>query len=50
MEYGNYGIRDSLTGASWGKEKKSLEWHKTKFQKGHWHLNDPGTVPIYYRP
>ncbi|WP_192878056.1 MULTISPECIES: PVC-type heme-binding CxxCH protein [Arenibacter] len=42
MEYGNYGYRDLLTGASW-KERRA-GWHN-EIPKRHWHLNDPGTVP-----
>tara|TARA_R110000868_G_scaffold1635_9_gene13151 strand:+ start:17009 stop:20137 length:3129 start_codon:yes stop_codon:yes gene_type:complete len=42
MEYGNYGYRDLLTGASWQERRTGWE---NEIPKRHWHLNDPGTVP-----
>ncbi|SHG02451.1 putative membrane-bound dehydrogenase domain-containing protein [Arenibacter palladensis] len=42
MEYGNYGYRDLLSGASWRERRTG--WHND-IPKRHWHLNDPGTVP-----
>jgi putative membrane-bound dehydrogenase-like protein len=42
MEYGNYGYRDEMTGASWGSRRTNME-KEIPFR--HWHLNDPGVVP-----
>ncbi|MCA9190601.1 MAG: c-type cytochrome [Planctomycetales bacterium] len=42
MEYGNYGYKDELTGASWQQSRIGLESEKPL---QHWHLNDPGVVP-----
>ena len=42
MEYGNYGYRDEVTGASWNTPRTNLE---TEIPLRHWHLNDPGVVP-----
>jgi putative membrane-bound dehydrogenase-like protein len=42
MEYGNFGFKDAITGASWQTRRTNLE--KTIPQQ-HWHLNDPGVVP-----
>ncbi|WP_192877644.1 MULTISPECIES: PVC-type heme-binding CxxCH protein [Arenibacter] len=42
MEYGNYGYRDLLTGASWQERRTGWE---NEIPQRHWHLNDPGTVP-----
>jgi putative membrane-bound dehydrogenase-like protein len=42
MEFGNYGYRDELTGASWKAVRTGME-HEIPLQ--HWHLNDPGVVP-----
>ncbi len=42
MEYGNYGYRDEMTGASWAEARtgeSEIVWEK------HWHQNDPGVVP-----
>lgn len=42
MQYGNYGYKDELTGASWGARRTNIE-KEIPFR--HWHLNDPGVVP-----
>ncbi len=42
MEFGNYGYRDEMTGASWSKRRTNME-KEIPFR--HWHLNDPGVVP-----
>ncbi|HTF18281.1 MAG TPA: PVC-type heme-binding CxxCH protein [Chryseolinea sp.] len=42
MEYGNYGFRDEITGASWSARRTN--WEK-EIPLRHWHLNDPGVVP-----
>jgi len=42
MEYGNYGYRDELTGASWQTPRTNWE---SEIPLRHWHLNDPGVVP-----
>ncbi len=42
MEYGNYGYRDEITGATWNSDRIGLE---TDVPLRHWHLNDPGVVP-----
>jgi len=42
MEYGNYGYRDEMTGASWGARRTNME---KEIPLRHWHLNDPGVVP-----
>lgn len=42
MEYGNYGYRDELTGASWQVPRSNME---TEIPLRHWHQNDPGVVP-----
>ncbi len=42
MEFGNYGYRDEMTGASWGTRRTNME-KEIPFR--HWHLNDPGVVP-----
>jgi putative membrane-bound dehydrogenase-like protein len=42
MEYGNYGFKDELTGASWQAERENVE---KEIPQRHWHLNDPGVVP-----
>jgi len=42
MEYGNYGYRDEMTGASWSARRTNME-HDIPLR--HWHLNDPGVVP-----
>ncbi len=42
MEYGNYGYKDEMTGASWQAKRTNLE---DSIPLRHWHLNDPGVVP-----
>ncbi|HTE30935.1 MAG TPA: PVC-type heme-binding CxxCH protein, partial [Chryseolinea sp.] len=42
MEYGNYGYRDEMTGASWSSRRTNME---PEIPLRHWHLNDPGVVP-----
>ncbi len=42
MEYGNYGYRDEMTGASWNVRRTNME---KEIPLRHWHLNDPGVVP-----
>lgn len=42
MEYGNYGYRDEMTGASWSQRRTNME---KEIPLRHWHLNDPGVVP-----
>ncbi|MBL0742053.1 PVC-type heme-binding CxxCH protein [Chryseolinea lacunae] len=42
MEYGNFGYRDEMTGASWNTRRTNLE---KEIPLRHWHLNDPGVVP-----
>ncbi len=42
MEYGNYGYRDELTGATWKVARTGME---SEIPLQHWHLNDPGVVP-----
>ena len=42
MEYGNYGYRQELTGASWSTPRTNWE---PEIPRRHWHLNDPGVVP-----
>ena len=42
MEFGNFGFKDEMTGASWGKRRTNLE---KEIPLRHWHLNDPGVVP-----
>lgn len=42
MDYGNYGYKDELTGASWQSARTNLE---DSIPLQHWHLNDPGVVP-----
>ncbi len=42
MEYGNFGYKDEMTGASWGARRTNME-KEIPFR--HWHLNDPGVVP-----
>jgi putative membrane-bound dehydrogenase-like protein len=42
MEYGNYGYRDELSGASWSARRTNME---KEIPLRHWHLNDPGVVP-----
>jgi putative membrane-bound dehydrogenase-like protein len=42
MEFGNYGFKDEMTGASWPTRRTNME-KEIPFR--HWHLNDPGVVP-----
>ncbi|HMD80143.1 MAG TPA: PVC-type heme-binding CxxCH protein, partial [Anaerolineales bacterium] len=42
MEYGNFGFRDEMTGASWSSRRTNME---KEIPLRHWHLNDPGVVP-----
>ncbi len=42
MEYGNYGFKDEMTGASWQTPRTNIE---TEIPLRHWHLNDPGVMP-----
>ncbi len=42
MDYGNYGYKDEMTGASWQSNRTNME-DSIPFR--HWHLNDPGVVP-----
>jgi putative membrane-bound dehydrogenase-like protein len=42
MEYGNYGYRDEVTGASWSARRTNME---KEIPLRHWHLNDPGVIP-----
>lgn len=42
MQYGNFGYKDEMTGASWYARRTNLE---KEIPLRHWHLNDPGVVP-----
>lgn len=42
MEYGNFGYKDQITGASWQARRTNIE---KEIPLRHWHLNDPGVVP-----
>lgn len=42
MDYGNYGYKDEITGASWQERRTNWE---NEIPLRHWHLNDPGVVP-----
>ena len=42
LEYGNYGYRDEMTGASWQTRRTNME---SDIPARHWHQNDPGAVP-----
>lgn len=42
MEFGNYGYKDEMTGASWQAQRTNIE---EEIPLRHWHLNDPGVVP-----
>ncbi len=42
MEYGNFGYKDELTGASWQGNRTNLE---KEIPLRHWHQNDPGVIP-----
>jgi putative membrane-bound dehydrogenase-like protein len=42
MEFGNYGYKDEITGASWQARRTNSE---KDIPNRHWHQNDPGVVP-----
>ncbi len=42
MEFGNYGFKDEMTGASWPNRRTNME---KEIPLRHWHLNDPGVMP-----
>jgi putative membrane-bound dehydrogenase-like protein len=42
MEFGNFGFKDEVTGASWPARRTNME---KEIPLRHWHLNDPGVVP-----
>jgi putative membrane-bound dehydrogenase-like protein len=42
MEYGNFGYKDEITGASWQTPRTNME---EDIPNRHWHQNDPGVVP-----
>ncbi|MEM8736284.1 MAG: PVC-type heme-binding CxxCH protein, partial [Planctomycetota bacterium] len=42
MDFGNYGYRDELNGASW---RASRIGQAGEIPLQHWHLNDPGVMP-----
>lgn len=42
MQYGNFGFKDELTGASWRAPRTNME---EEIPQRHWHQNDPGVVP-----
>ncbi|QEG34629.1 PVC-type heme-binding CxxCH protein [Bythopirellula goksoeyrii] len=42
MEFGNYGYKDELTGASWWMPRTGQD---DELPGKHWHVNDPGVVP-----
>lgn len=42
MDYGNYGFKDEMTGASWQERRTNWE---SEIPLRHWHLNDPGVMP-----
>ncbi len=42
LEFGNYGYRDELSGASWSKGDAKTD---AEVQAAHWHQFDPGVVP-----
>ncbi|MGB4399512.1 MAG: PVC-type heme-binding CxxCH protein, partial [Daejeonella sp.] len=42
MDYGNYGYKDEMTGASWSANRTNME---DSIPLRHWHLNDPGVIP-----
>ena len=42
MEFGNFGFKDEMTGASWPRRRTNME---KEIPHRHWHLNDPGVVP-----
>ena len=42
MEFGNYGFKDEMTGASWTRAGAKTD---AEVQIAHWHQKDPGVVP-----
>ncbi len=42
MEFGNFGFKDEITGASWGADRINIE---DSIPIRHWHQNDPGVIP-----
>jgi putative membrane-bound dehydrogenase-like protein len=42
MEFGNFGFRDEITGASWPSERTGMH---QEIAKRHWHQNDAGVIP-----
>ncbi|HZY79036.1 MAG TPA: PVC-type heme-binding CxxCH protein, partial [Cyclobacteriaceae bacterium] len=42
MQFGNYGYKDEITGASWPARRTNME---KEIPQRHWHQNDPGVVP-----
>ncbi len=42
MNYGNFGYKDEITGATWEKDRINLE---DAINMRHWHQNDPGVIP-----
>jgi hypothetical protein len=46
MYYGNYGFQDELTGAGWGQQAGARGAPFPARMQYHWHLNDPGVVPL----
>ncbi len=42
VDYGNYGFKDEMTGASWQERRTNWE---SEIPLRHWHLNDPGVMP-----
>src|SRR5690606_41448210 len=42
MEFGNFGFKDEMTGASWGADRINIE---DSIPIRHWHQNDPGVIP-----
>ena len=46
MFYGNYGFQDEITGAAWGQQTGARAGAPNTRLPFHWHLNDPGVVPL----
>ncbi|WP_354333956.1 PVC-type heme-binding CxxCH protein [Pedobacter sp. CG_S7] len=42
IEYGNFGFKDEMTGATWSTNRVNLE---DSIPVRHWHQNDPGVIP-----
>jgi putative membrane-bound dehydrogenase-like protein len=42
MEFGNFGYKDEITGASWPARRTNIE---KEIPQRHWHQNDPGVIP-----